>query len=61
MEVAILVLLILNLIIGLIMIVVGLLLGSVMVQCFEILRHMQSDDKSQKKPVADRQWYTYLT
>lgn len=63
MEVALLVLLILNIILSAVTIVVGLLVGSVVVQIMEVLRKLPDELRNPKKREGqppDRPWYTYL-
>lgn len=63
MEVALLILLILNIILTAVTIVVGLLVGSIVVQIMEVLRKLPDELRGSPKKrdgQPDRPWYTYL-
>lgn len=64
MEVALLILLILNIILTAVNIMVGLLVGSVVVQIMEVLRklpdELRNPGKKREGQPPDRPWYTYL-
>lgn len=63
MEIAVLILLILNLILTAITIVVGLLVGSVVVRVMDVLAKLPEEVRNPKKREGqppDRPWYTYL-
>lgn len=62
MEMAILVLLILNLILTVGSIVVSLMVGSVVVKIMEVLRKLPEELRNPKKREGppDRPWYTYV-
>ncbi len=61
MEIAIIVLLVLNILFTCVSIVVGLLVGSVVVNIMEVLRRLPDEMRGKRRegPV-DKPWYTYL-